>query len=220
MFNKQQNNTNCSATYFFLKGYIDMDKQITDRRIRKTKKLLREALTELMNEKTLEGITIKDLTQRADLNRGTFYLHYRDIYDLLEQSEDEILQEINIIMIKFDHLALIEYNLKNKPFPPLVELFECFADNKDFGKALMGPNGDISFLEKLKATFKNWCANWIETHGKNKYMVFNEYFVDYSIFGFIGIIKKWLKSDMKIPSKEMAIMTVKMILNGINWQYN
>lgn len=193
-----------------------MDNKITDRRIRKTKKLLREALTELMNEKTLENITIKDLTERADLNRGTFYLHYRDIYDLLEQSEDEILQKINIIMIKFDPLALTEYNLKNKPFPPLVELFECFADNMDFGKALMGPKGDISFLEKLKVTFKNWCENWIEIHGKNKDMVFNEYFIDYSIFGFIGIIKKWLKSDMKTPSKEMAVMVVKMIFNGLN----
>ncbi|WP_238916465.1 TetR/AcrR family transcriptional regulator [Clostridium sp. YIM B02555] len=193
-----------------------MDKQIKDRRIRKTKKLLREALTELMNEKNFENITVKDLTERADLNRGTFYLHYRDIYDFLEQSEDEIIQEINNIIIKFDPVLLAEYNLKNKPFPPLVELFEYFADNMDFGKALMGSKGDISFLEKLRVAFTTEAKKWIKISRKNNNMIFDKYFVDYSVFGFIGIIKKWFESNMETPPKEMAVMAVKTIFNGLN----
>lgn len=178
-----------------------MNKQITDRRIRKTKRLLREALIELMSEKSLEHITIKDLTERADLNRGTFYLHYCDIYDLLEQSENEILEEINNIMIKFDPTLMIEYDLKNKPFPPLVELFECFAHNMNFGKALMGSNGDISFLQRLNAALKKASEVWIKSHEKNTDMVFNEYFVDYSISGFIGIIKNGLTPIWKLHQK-------------------
>ncbi len=53
-----------------------------DRRKRKTKALLRQTLTRLLLEKDLKDITISELTELADINRGTFYLHYRDIYDL------------------------------------------------------------------------------------------------------------------------------------------
>lgn len=65
-----------------------------DRRIRQTKEKLRNALAELMKEKGFESIRIHDLTERADINRGTFYLHYKDKYDLLEQNENEIIQDI------------------------------------------------------------------------------------------------------------------------------
>jgi len=190
-----------------------MDNKITDRRIRKTKKLLREALTELMSEKRLENITIKNLTEKADLNRGTFYLHYHDIYDLLAQSEDEVLEEIKIITSKFDLGALIEHNFKNKPFPPLVVLLEYLADNMNFGKVLMGPKGNISFLEKLTAILKNQFKKWVSIYKKKNDMIFNEYFIDFSIFGFIGIIKKWFESDLETPPKELAVIIVKMIFN-------
>jgi AcrR family transcriptional regulator len=56
-----------------------------DRRIVKTKRLLENALVKLMIEKGFDKISIKDLTEEADINRGTFYLHYKDKYDLLEQ---------------------------------------------------------------------------------------------------------------------------------------
>ena len=120
------------------------------------------------------------------------------------------------IIIKFDPVLLAEYNLKNKPFPPLVELFEYFADNMDFGKALMGSKGDISFLEKLRVAFTAEAKKWIKISRKNNNMIFDKYFVDYSVFGFIGIIKKWFESDMETPPKEMAVMAVKTIFNGLN----
>ena len=64
-----------------------------DRRNAKTEKLLENALIKLMLEKSFDKISIKDLTETADINRGTFYLHYKDKYDLLEQKEAEMLKE-------------------------------------------------------------------------------------------------------------------------------
>ncbi|MDO4925716.1 MAG: TetR/AcrR family transcriptional regulator [Turicibacter sp.] len=57
--------------------------KLEDRRVRRTKQLIKQSLIELMHEKEFKEITVKDITERADLNRGTFYLHYVDIYDLL-----------------------------------------------------------------------------------------------------------------------------------------
>ena len=56
----------------------------TDRRIRKTKQQLQEGFIHLRKSKSIKDITVKELCELTDLNRGTFYLHYKDIYDLLE----------------------------------------------------------------------------------------------------------------------------------------
>ena len=66
----------------------------TDRRIRKTKAQLRQGLAELLQEKSLKEITVKELTDKVDINRSTFYLHYSDIYDMMEKIENELIEEI------------------------------------------------------------------------------------------------------------------------------
>ena len=64
-----------------------MEEPRTDRRVRKTKKQLRMALTTLMMEKSVGEITVREIAELADVNRGTFYAHYTDIYDLLKQMD-------------------------------------------------------------------------------------------------------------------------------------
>lgn len=68
-----------------------MTERKQDRRIRRTRWLLRQAMAELMNEKEFKDITVKEIAERADLNRGTFYFHYTDTYDLKAQVEDELV---------------------------------------------------------------------------------------------------------------------------------
>ena len=70
-----------------------MQESKQDRRVKKTKKILKQALARLLLEKDLKDITVKELTTIADVNRGTFYLHYKDVYDLYEQLENETLNE-------------------------------------------------------------------------------------------------------------------------------
>ena len=59
-----------------------------DRRVRRTKQQLRSALTTLLLEKDFSDITVREISERADVNRGTFYSHYRDAFDLLTSVED------------------------------------------------------------------------------------------------------------------------------------
>ena len=71
-----------------------MQEETQDRRIKRTKMLLQNALVDLMLEKAVGKISVKELTQKADVNRSTFYLHYLDIYDMLEQMENEFVETI------------------------------------------------------------------------------------------------------------------------------
>ena len=67
------------------------ERETEDRRVRKTKKQLRSALTSLLLEKDISRVTVRDVADLADVNRGTFYAHYSDVYDLLHQLEDDLL---------------------------------------------------------------------------------------------------------------------------------
>ena len=67
-----------------------MKKKI-DRRIRKTRKQLQDGFTSLLLEKSIKDITVKELCDKVDLNRGTFYLHYKDIYYISEKMENQLL---------------------------------------------------------------------------------------------------------------------------------
>ena len=63
-----------------------MSTEAVDRRVRRTRKQLRECLVTLLKQKKVQDITVRELTELADLNRGTFYLHYKDVFDLLEKN--------------------------------------------------------------------------------------------------------------------------------------
>ncbi|MEG1366357.1 MAG: TetR/AcrR family transcriptional regulator, partial [Oscillospiraceae bacterium] len=78
-----------------------MDK-ITDRRVRKTKAALRGALVKLMEKKSIQEISVKELCEKCDINRSTFYLHYTDVYNLLQMIEKEMLLELNTVLEDFE----------------------------------------------------------------------------------------------------------------------
>mgnify|MGYP001940840092 FL=1 len=77
-----------------------------DRRIRRTKSAIKEAFIDLLNEKEIEKITIQDITKRADINRGTFYLHFEDKYLLLDEMENECIAEISNVTEFYNVLGL------------------------------------------------------------------------------------------------------------------
>ena len=79
-----------------------MSTEAVDRRVRRTRKQLRECLVTLLKQKKVQDITVRELTELADLNRGTFYLHYKDVFDLLEKTESELLDDFNQLVMKHD----------------------------------------------------------------------------------------------------------------------
>ena len=72
-----------------------------DRRVKYTKMVLKESLIDLLSQKDISAITIKQICEEADVNRTTFYTHYADQYDLLRQIEDELLQNLKAYITVF-----------------------------------------------------------------------------------------------------------------------
>ncbi|MEH7504184.1 TetR/AcrR family transcriptional regulator [Neobacillus drentensis] len=192
-----------------------MSEKSTDRRIIRTKLLIRDALTELMEEKGFEGITVRDLTEKAAINRGTFYLHYHDKYDLLEQSEAEILTEIEKIALTINPTDFMNFNSENEPFPFIVNLFEFFHENSSFMKVILGPKGDASFQGKLKDFIKQtFFQNIMSKIKRENLLVPVDYLFAYVSSAHLGVIQHWLESGMEKSPREIAMILSRITLLG------
>ncbi|MDO5549944.1 MAG: TetR/AcrR family transcriptional regulator [Lachnospiraceae bacterium] len=105
-----------------------MKTEVLDRRVRKTRQQLRRCLATLLKEKKIQEITVREITEMADLNRGTFYLHYKDVFDLLEQVEHDLLMEFNSTLQKYQ-----ASDVQQKPSLIFSDVFHCVKKNADKG---------------------------------------------------------------------------------------
>jgi len=199
-----------------------MLKSPNDRRAIRTKKMIRNALSALIEEKGFNNISITDITTRADLNRGTFYLHYIDKYDLLEQIENELLQELqhHIKNTRLADVVIIDptdsIESVNKSIPFMKKVFEYVKENSVLIKAILGPNGDPKFQNKIKELIHTnvFEKNLIKTFNKENMLVPEEYFLSYLLSAHIGVVQKWLESDMEKSPEDMALILAKLSFLG------
>ena len=99
-----------------------MNQGQTDRRVRRTRTRLQQAMLELLQEKDARSITVRELTQRADVNRGTFYAHYKDVFDLLDQMEAELFERLSSLLSSY-----APEDLQKGLTPLLTDVFRCFC---------------------------------------------------------------------------------------------
>lgn len=182
-----------------------------DRRIRKTKKQLKQGLAQLMLQKNINEISVKELVELVDINRSTFYLHYSDIYSLMEAVEDELLEEIR--EITETHPIGVEENT----FIFMEDIFQVFEDNKELCKALMGENGDANFIRRIEEIIKENAMKQLEKLFPELKDVLR-YAFSFCMSGCVGIISQWLfengQEEPKHMSKLMFTMTIRAL--GIN----
>lgn len=180
-----------------------------DRRTRYTRTALKESLMGLMAQKDISKITIKELCQRADVNRSTFYAHYRDQYDLLRQIEDEILDEINANLTGFDmHDSGGTYRI-------LENIFCYIQDNSGFCRLLLSERGDVTFQKRVMDLcqgryIEQWLASPRDIDPETI-----EYLYLYLVNGSIGVVQNWLRTGLEKTPGEMAELLLRLINQGM-----
>ncbi len=181
-----------------------------DRRVRRTKKLLTQALTELLQKKQVNEITVKELTDLADMNRGTFYIYYRDIFDMLDKIEEELFQKLDVIAQAHEHG---DPTLQVKPI--LLDLFHFINENQKMCRVLLSPNGDMNFLHRLYEAIRErsleiW-KNQVGSLGEKEF----DYRYSFVIFGCAGMIRAWVNRNCQETDMQMAELADRMIRQGI-----
>ncbi|MDR0453058.1 MAG: TetR/AcrR family transcriptional regulator [Treponema sp.] len=176
-----------------------------DRKTRYTRKVLGDSLVELMKDRPVTKITIKEICGNADINRTTFYAHYRDQYDLLQQIEEETLAYIEDILDKYE-----SRHSKREIAEMTEEIFSYIANNSNSIQTLLSENGDIGFQKKLFRRFLRKDQIMKYFSDKSAKEGIKEYWYVYVINGVVGLVQHWLKDGMSIPVPELARMVVKL----------
>ncbi|KUO73094.1 MAG: TetR family transcriptional regulator [Clostridia bacterium BRH_c25] len=199
-----------------------MLKAPNDRRSIRTKKMIRNALSVLIEEKGYNNISITDITTKADINRGTFYLHYTDKYDLLEKIENEVIQELQDSIDDASNIDAVSLDFVNnkasidRPMPFMIRIFEYIKANSAFMRAILGPKGDPEFQTKVKELIETdlFERKLVKTFKKENMLVPQEYFISYVLSAHLGVIQQWLGSGMEKSPEDMALILSKMFLLG------
>ena len=197
-----------------LKGRNDYMSK-TDRRIIRTKNEIKQAFFSLLSEKNFEAITVRDITELANINRGTFYLHYVDKYNLLEQYENEIFEKFNAILDATTNLDLDINQFKQERLPVMIQILQVFYKEADFLRLILGPNGDPYFHEKMRQFFVRYFNAYLGNRtDKSKWRFPIELTLAYNSNAILGVITYWLQHDTQQSPEEIATMLIETILKG------
>lgn len=185
-----------------------------DRRQRKTRKAILNACISLIEEKDFAKITVNDIANRADINRGTFYLHFLDKYDMMESFEMEMIEKIEEAIVK---------NLPEKPsnidfietrYDTLVQLLSSFEENKDLMRFILKANY-ASFLTKWRERLKQIVSQIILPKIEHlKYDVPFDLFVNIFTSLAMGLIEYQIQSDEPVNPEESAQLLFQILING------
>ena len=189
-----------------------------DRRIQKSRKAINKAFIDLLVEKGFSAISVHDIALKADINRGTFYLHYEDKYDLFKKCVDELLRELieNVGNIGLETGGINSGLNENNPY---VQLFYHFQKYSIFYKAMFSDKGDIYFYNQVTEVFKKHLHQEFSIQGLAGDEEVDKEFLMYFIgHAHLGVINYWFQNDMS-DSPEVMGEKLKRLLDTLSKSY-
>ena len=187
-----------------------MKTEILDKRCRKTRRAITTALISLMSEKDISEITITEIAEEADINRKTFYAHYRDAYDILDEIENDMIEKLFHILDNADILKSM-YN----PYPLLKELTSEINKDFEFYKLLVQSKDYNSLLNKVKGVFKERFLELSEETIKTDREIVS-FVIDFISSGITSVYKAWFSSERNISLEQLSKSMSLLIGNGLN----
>ncbi len=180
-----------------------------DRRKKYTRIVLKESFMKRMQEKPLSNITITEVCEAADINRSTFYSHYKDLYDLLYQIEDDIIEDMN------QTLSAYNYTKDDEAIQMTEKLLQYLAENRESCQTLFSEHGDPGFQKKVMMLAQTHLSKSLMVESNN-ISFHSEYASLYIANGSIHIVQHWLKNGLKESPKEMAELITKLANKGLS----
>ncbi|QNK58747.1 TetR/AcrR family transcriptional regulator [Paenibacillus sp. PAMC21692] len=177
-----------------------------DPRILRTRQLIRNAFVELLQEMEVEKLSVNKIAERATINRVTFYLHYRDIPDMMEKIADEMVQEIEGIL---DKPTVCDPEAEpDSDSAVLLSLLEHIASNADFYKIVLASKRTTIFSDRLLKLLKELITVIAERRGNEHYRtkvgIQKDIAIWYNSSALIGTIVSWLRNDMPYTPHYLA----------------
>ncbi|ANC77378.1 hypothetical protein ABE65_011425 [Fictibacillus phosphorivorans] len=186
----------------------------SDLRIIRTKKLVREAFLELINQKGFTAITVQDIADAATIGRGTFYLHYKDKYDLLDQLTEQTLTRLSDLIQPSTHFRDNKLNLEELR-KMLIRVFDAIRVEQTFFKTMLSSHDTPNFNQELtKFFFNKFSAEYENLNLSEKKELPRGILISYLSSAILGVIVWWLQNGMMYASEYMADSITNLLMEG------
>lgn len=197
---------------FVRKGDKSVKPDREDQRTRITKKLVRESFLALLSKKNIRHITVKEICEMAQVNRGTFYKYYLDVYDLKEQIENEFLREFADSVDRFAKAGALD-----SVYEVCRTVFALLKENEKLCRILLGRDANDGIIDKFVKIGRDI---FIAAYPGMFPTIEREKLERYYLFisgGCVVSVRKWILSGMKEPVEEMAGELSAMMTEGIGY---
>ena len=194
-----------------------MTQNLEDLRVRRTRKLLQKALLEAASEKGFTHVTVRDITERAMVNRATFYRHYEDKYDLLAHYMEELSE---VIDSNEEDGSVGDQVAQSLETPPgLINLLRHMQAHANFYRVMLGKNGDPTFCAQsfrsyVERGYRRILAAQSSVSDPNRPPV--DLTVNYLMDAGVGAIVWWLENDEPYSPEQMANWLYQLSMASIN----
>ena len=180
-----------------------------DLRVRRTRKQLLEAMIALTIQKGFNSVTVQEISERAMVNRATFYRYYQDKYDLLDQY---MVEQYNLQLAYDDANTPIPNQVYTPDKPPegLVRMWEHLQAHAAFFRVMLGPKGDPTFTQKLRINIEKRVRSILPDLSKADAALPLDLCLNYISSASIGMIIWWLENDMPCSPNQMAAWSVQL----------
>ncbi|MBB3108838.1 AcrR family transcriptional regulator [Paenibacillus phyllosphaerae] len=187
-----------------------MTVQYPDRRVRKTKEILKSSLLSLLQEKSIQQISITELVGLADCTRGTFYTHYEQKEDLLDEWIQEVFEKMTEAYRKpYAGLSVVDFN--ELPGASIV-LFDHFIEYRTFYTTMLNPRTGYNFREKLTRRMDRLFRQEFDfvVTGLDA-QIDTKLFGTYRIHGIIGLILEWIENGFEESTAYMGEQLIQIL---------
>ena len=184
-----------------------MPKNDEDRRVRRSRKLLKEGLLKLMHDMKFAEISARNITDLMDMNRSTFYLHFKDTQALLQSVEDDLEAEVQALIDA--HLSEV---IDNETLRPIFEpILDFITEKMDTCQILFDNNEASHFTERLQGLIYRNAYDVLRAWYNPKSEDNITYLLNFATYGMLGLIMTWHESGMALPKEDLINMADKVL---------
>lgn len=186
-----------------------------DRRVSRTRRQLRQALMELILERGYHAVTIEDITERADLGRTTFYLHFHDKEELLVESLEEIAEELKI---QVEQTASFQAEEGSERINPVSAVFRQVDANRDLYRIILQGEGGTKAARRIRDIIEEAATEFFSRHMSGFTSAPPDtpkgVIAGYFAVAMMGFISLWLDKELPYTGDEAADLFMKILFQG------
>lgn len=178
----------------------------------KSKEKIKEVFLELMQTKKADEITVSEIVKKADLNRSTFYAHYYDVFDIVNEIQNDVINELNHLINDLDLKKV-----QDEDYKIIDEVSSYLLKNKDLFKICILTQDVLPFFEELITIFTTSLLKNPSIINIKEDINTKKTRISFISGGIVFTYIKWFKDDIKSDINELSEIIKEQIKNSLSY---